>query len=510
MYIEQLEESVGLLKSLLSKRSNALTLLEKRAAWETELASIHEKVASLANQLWDFVDSGTPYDFTAASEVESNGAISETSSADELLQSLKASINAVQESMERASHYGKDLSAGFALVDMEVPIFVQTEQNKYTHKVQDLGHLLAYALELSEQRKALSHAMSLGEEAKALGSKLLDNYGKYSIHVEASEDNNNASSDETTPNLEDQKESFRTSVQCFQEASNLVPHPVPGQWLRQTPSSSDNNDKVNAIVQQAQEELSTLDKMIDKAGTQFEMSRKVNTLATQYAKEAEELYLWVETQIKRVKECHVDVTTETFNASEADLKALQQQNQRFTDDRQRFKNDQFLVLQASIAEIDGQRQGQELVDLPSLAKVADGLAELEVLLSSDAVNLRIALSRTRLQRAVETGMKRLQEMNEYIRQFITTKNNWMAQDEITDKQLLQLTSDLSDIAVMQQMFDQREMPQDIRTTYAALADQFSKQQENVPEPVEARMESVRKTLSRFRTMSPRDSRKRTF
>lgn len=527
--IEDLETIVQQLKDLLMLRGLQLDALKRRMNWENQWSKSNSHLQTIARKMCDFNVKKARYD-------PSKENIDKPSYAgdQEMMQSFQFLQDRVNELGERhltslqecyaelAANYAKLSQQGSTTDIMAVPDFISSKQSDLKFRYDDLKLLTAYTSDLLTQRSTITEFLLRAQDTQYEGEKIKDTISKKTRRIMIKEEENG-------PTLDIRVTQFKQEIKIiWEECGRNMSYPVyNGSWLRSSPhpsnqhhgleSSNNSNNitnsayrsqvraQIKSLLDKKIEELHTLEKAIDQSLISYRDAERMKSLVNQYEREACELGQWIDEQMETLKQQYIDVSAESFLARGMNISDLKKARLDLFMKVDTFEGNKVKTLHDRIAQLvqdSVERKKNQSVDVSSAARhlgeVMEHLSQLKQGLSDQAVTLEAAAMRADWEESLQSGIMRLEEMNEQLRQFTSKKNQLISQDELSEDQIHALQQDLSRLVNQKKKFQKSVLP-GIQMSYDAFVEYFPKLSRPIatPDHLEARMESLSRSSIRL-------------
>ncbi|KAI8349624.1 hypothetical protein EDC96DRAFT_448465 [Choanephora cucurbitarum] len=518
--LESLQESHQELKDLVSLRGIQLDALKHRLQWENQWAKSNIHLQTIARKLCDFNIKKARYD-PAKENVEKPSYDHDH----DIIQSLQFLQDRVTELGERhlsgldesfqelVSSYNKLPSHhlnGNLTVIVGVPDFISNRQSDLRIKYDDLRLLTSYTSDLVSQRSSLTEFLMRSLDARHEGEKIKELVSKRTRRIMATED-------EEAVGLDTRVAEFKQEIkQIWEDCGKNMPYPVyNGNWLKSSSGDTNNNSnsayraqvraQIKSLIDKKMDDLYALEKEIDQCLASYRDADRIKALVNQYEQEACELGRWIHEQIELLRRQHIDVSAESFLARGMNISDLKKARLEMCMQTETFETDKVRLLHDRIAQLvqeSVEKKKHKSIDISQAARqlgeVMEHLSQLKRGLSDQAITLEAASMRDQWEKDLQKGIARLEEMNEQLRKFNSKKNALIAQDELHEEDVVALQQELNKLVSQKNKFEKHLMPS-IQLSYDAFVEYFPKLSRPMatPDHLEARMESLGRTASRF-------------
>ncbi|KAI8366162.1 hypothetical protein BD560DRAFT_401339 [Blakeslea trispora] len=520
--LESLQESHQELKELVALRDTQLEALKRRLQWESQWTKSNNHLQTIARKLCDFSTKKARYD-PSKENVEKPSYDNDH----DIIQSLQflqdrvaelgeRHLNGLDESFqELVSSYNKlplkHLNGNLTVI-VGVPDSISNRQSDLRIKYDDLRLLTSYTSDLVAQRSSLTEFLIRSLDARHEGEKIKELVHKRTRRIMATED------EESGVSLDARVAEFKQEIkQIWEDCGKNMPYPVyNGNWLKSSPnqqSTSDSNStyrsqvraQIKSLIDKKMDDLHALEKEIDQCLTSYHDADRIKTLVHQYEQEACELGRWIDEQIDLLRQQHIDVSAESFLARGMNISDLKKARLDMWMQAESFESDKVKLLHDRIAQLvqeSVEKKKHRSIDISQAARqlgeVMEHLSELKRGLADQAITLEAASMRDQWEKDLQKGITKLEEMNGHLRKFNAKKNALIAQDELSEDDVISLQQDLNKLMSQKTKFEKHVMPS-IQTSYEAFVEYFPKLSRPMatPDHLEARMESLGRTASRF-------------
>ncbi|KAI7901422.1 uncharacterized protein BX663DRAFT_514357 [Cokeromyces recurvatus] len=537
-HIEKLEERHKELKELLALRGSQLDALKHRLQWENQWSKSNSYLHTIARKMCDFNIKKTRYDPSKENidkpsyqgdheTVQALNFLKDkvTELGERYLMPLAESYSELVNSFTKLTNDKQDVNSVPSLLTV-LPDFILNKQTDLKFKYEDLKLLTAYTSELVTQRAVITEFLLRAQDAHQEGEKIKEAIFKRIRRILTSDEMD--SFDPLEARIKKLKEEMKS---IWKDCGEKMPYPVyNGNWLKtlpqsvknqqQTTISSESEDGANSSVYRSQvraqiktlldqkmEELSSLSTSIDQCMQSYHEAENSKALIKQYEQDAYELKQWIDKQIESLKHQYIDVSDETFLGPGLTISDLKKARLEMSMEVDSFESNKVKVLHDHIAQfmedsVERQKRSQT-VDISSVAHylgdIMERLSDLKHGLSYQAMILDAATMRDEWENHYQTGLTKLEEMNEQLRQFNIKKNQWISQEEhLSELQVKMLEQDLTELMDQKNKFQEFVLP-GIQMSYDSFTEYFPKLPKPiaVPDFFEARMESLNRTSARL-------------
>lgn len=518
--VESIEDSHQQLKDLISLRGLELDALKHRIDWGNQWHKSNSHLQTIARKLCDFNVKKARYD-----PAKENPDKPSYQGDHEITQSLQFLQDRVVELGDRHMASLADSYAGLVesyskLSSQEhVPDAISSKQADLKLKYDDLRHLASYTADLVTQRATIIEFLLRAQDAYHQGEKIKDVVYKKTRRIMLTDDDG-------TLSLDGRVDQFKQEIKSlWQDCGKGMIYPVyNGNWLRSAPhhqqqqqqaaaDSGNSNSayrsqvraQIKALLDKKMQDLRRLEAAIDQLLESYRDAERMKALVNQCEQEACELGTWIHAQIESLKQQHIDVSAESFLARGLNMADLKKAQLDLVMQVDTFEGNKVKTLHDRIAQLvqdSVEKKKSQSVDVSSAARqlgqVMEHLSQLKRGLSDQAVTLEAASMRQAWETNLQLGITRLEEMNEQLRQFTTKKNQWIAQDELTEDHVQVLQQELGRLVQQKNKFQKSILP-GIQLSYDAFVEYFPKLSRPMatPDHLEARMESLSRTAARF-------------
>ncbi|KAI9008901.1 hypothetical protein CLU79DRAFT_497229 [Phycomyces nitens] len=502
--IERLDRAHSHLQELLAHRASALDILKKRIAWETQWSRTNQWIITIARKLWDFTAKKARYD-----PIKDNVDKPSYANDKENMQAWQSLQDKVTEIGDRHLQLTNDhfqaLADCYAEQDSNeaMPDSMNDRQNEQQERYEELQHLSSHAADLMTQRSTITEFLLRVQDCHHEGEKIRDLITKMMRRI----------MEQDARPLDARVTSFKEEIRrVWQECGKTMPFPVfRGQLLlplqpAEVSNSTHTRQQIRALLERKQQELQQLESTIDDLLKAYQEADSMKSLVSQYDQEAARLRHWIEENSERLQHQHIDVAAETIpDLTATNLERRWEHQNELCGALEQFEAGEVKTLHDNIAaliEESIKKKKNRTVDVSSAARslgeVMTSIAQLKQNLSHQSVTLEAAMRRSVWEKKVEEGLGHLETMNEQLRHFTTKKNQWIAQDNLSEEHVHILESDLAQLVSQRDVFEDTLLPE-IQATYEDFIAYFPRLARPMatPDHIEASMEGLNRSSVRF-------------
>ncbi|KAL0082020.1 hypothetical protein J3Q64DRAFT_1643143 [Phycomyces blakesleeanus] len=502
--IERLDRTHAHLQELLAHRASALDILKKRISWETQWSRTNQWIITIARKLWDFTAKKARYD-----PIKDNVDKPSYANDKENMQAWQSLHDKVVEIGDRHLQLTNDqfqaLSDCYAEQDSNetMPSSMNDRQNEQQQRYEELQHLSSHAADLMTQRSTITEFLLRVQDCHHEGEKIRDLITKMMRRI----------MEQDARPLDTRVTAFKEEIRrVWQECGKSMPFPVfRGQLLlslqpAEVSNSTHIRQQIRALLERKQQELQQLENTIDDLLKAYQEADSMKSLVSQYDQEAARLRLWIEENSERLQHQHIDVAAEVItDLTPENLESRWKHQNELCGALEQFEAGEVKTLHDSIAtliEESMKKKKNRTVDVSSaahsLGEVMNSIAQLKQNLSHQSVTLEAAMRRSVWEKKVEEGLGHLETMNEQLRQFTSKKNQWIAQDNLSEEHVYTLESDLAQLVAQRDVFEDALLPE-IQATYEDFIAYFPRLARPMatPDHIEASMEGLNRSSARF-------------
>ncbi|KAI8982565.1 hypothetical protein BDB01DRAFT_906331 [Pilobolus umbonatus] len=523
--VESLELAQQELNSLLVRRAVELDGLKKRLEWESQWSKANSFLQTIARKLCDFSVKKARYDPSKENtDRPSYDNDSETMQSFQYIQSRFAEFGDRQ-LVHVLDTYQEMFDCYAAILDLDdkasqpnpilvsedsiIPDFIAAKQTDLSTKHEDLKTLLSYTSDLISQRSCIIEFLMRVHDVHHEGEKIKDYISKKLRRIM------NKDEDEEVA-LDNRITQFKTEINnIWNECGKDMQYPVyNGSWLRVLHNSSAESGaayraqvraQIKSLLDKKMDDLRTFEKSIDQSIESYRAAENIRSLVMQYENEAMSLRQWIDENLERLRNQHVDVSAENLSAMlyDGNVSDLQKSRQKLIARVEEFENTKVRNLHDQVGQLieSIQKKKMQSVNISqaarNLGEVMERLSQLKCSLTDHATSLEAANKREEWENNLAKGIEILEQMNEQLHQFNVEKNEY-ASGDLTSNQVKKLEENLDYLNQQKNRFEDHILP-NIQMSYDAFIEYFPQLPRPMatPDHLESRMESLGRICARF-------------